>query len=94
MISESIFNGKTTIIPMEEVSHIDVLHVDKEDRFFSKKIVIVTSKTKYNYDKDCYENAIYLCDYKDGEQEASDFLKAWCHYRYEKDIKNACKGEK
>ena len=85
MLSESIFNGINTIIPMEEVSHIDKIGIPKDETYFTKKIEIITSKTKYNYEKDCYENSITLTD-SNKSNEASDFIKAYCNFRYEKDI--------
>ena len=83
-ISESIFDGPTTIIPMADVQHIQKHNLHKG---CTRKIEIITEKTKYNFDLDIYENSIFLCDYENGEQEATKFMEAWTFYRYEKDIK-------
>lgn len=74
MIDESIFNGAKTIIPMADVQHI----VKMDDGYLG----IVTKHTTWNYVEDQWENPIVI----HGE-EAEKFLGAWCHYRYEVDIK-------
>ena len=83
-ISESIFDGATTIIPMADVQHVNKHNLHKG---CTRKIEIITDKTKYNFENDYYENSIFLLDIENGEQEATKFMKAWTYYRYEKDIK-------
>lgn len=83
-ISESIFDGATTIIPMADVQHVNKHNLHKG---CTRKIEIITDKTKYNLGVDYYENSIFLLDIENEEQEATKFMKAWTYYRYEKDIK-------
>lgn len=83
-ISESIFDGATTIIPMADIQHVNKHNLHKG---CTRKIEIITDKTKYNFEVDYYENSIFLLDIENGEQEATEFMKAWTYYRYEKDIK-------
>lgn len=73
-ISESIFSGETTIIPMADVQHIE--------KCKQGGIIIITCHTKWDVEQDYWANNIYLND-----EESKKFLEAWCYYRYEKDIK-------
>jgi hypothetical protein len=72
--SESIFNGKTHIIPLYRV-----LHVERDKReSYSDAITVVMDGTTWNSEFDCYNNAPYL-----RHDEAESFLKWWCFYRSE-----------
>lgn len=71
MVSESIFSGKRVIVPMAEVHHI-------EKR--KEGIQVVLNGTKYNFENDTWENAVWIGDY---ENQSQEFIKAWCLYRYE-----------
>lgn len=87
-ISESIFITGTTIIPMADVQHI-------EKRFCSCDLVggekkgdlqgcfVITKHTTWNFEHDMWENAIWLTS-----EDCNKFIKSWCYYRYEVDIKN------
>lgn len=86
-ISESIFDGKTTVIPMADVSHVEKKFIDKLYPYEEEKgrkvgdlrgITIVTNKTTWNADQDSHNNSIWLI-----LDEAEDFLKYWCIYRHE-----------
>ncbi len=68
-VQESIFSGKTTVIPMADVQHM-VRH--------GTGLVIVTNHTRWDMEADTWANNIWL----DGE-EAKSFRKAWCYYRGE-----------
>lgn len=82
-ISESIFSGKTTIIPMADVQHIEK-SFEKVDLASGEKagdlsgIMIITKHTCWNYQMDCWDNNIWL-----GKGEAEKFIQAWCNYRHE-----------
>ena len=80
-INESIFSGKSTVIPMVDVQHIEK-HWYTSDKDRNKQnyrwIKIITKYTIYNSEIDDWENNIYL-----SKDEARDFLKAWCMYRRE-----------
>lgn len=80
MITESIFDGTTTVIPMADVQHIEKhwYPTDERTRDNWRGIKIITKHTKYNFEHDTWENIIYL-----DKKEADEFLKAWCVYRSE-----------
>jgi hypothetical protein len=79
-VSESIFDGKTTIIPMADVQHIvkQWFPNDEINRDNYRGIQIITNHTKWDYEKDVWANNIYL-----DRSEADEFLKAWSVYRAE-----------
>lgn len=79
-ISESIFDGTTTIIPMADVQHIEKhwYPSDERTRDNYRGVKVITKYTKYNIEADVWENNIYL-----DRKEADDFLKSWCYYRHE-----------
>jgi hypothetical protein len=84
-VYETIFNGESKIIPMA-----DVQHIERGEMQGHLQLVLVTCHTKYNYERDMYENAIHISDYENKttgykSTEASDFLKSWCWYRHGKD---------
>lgn len=82
-VSESIFSGETTIIPMADVQHIERHWYGdvKKTKDNYRGIKIITKHTKWNQEMDTWENNIYL-----DKNEADKFLKAWCYYRYELEI--------
>lgn len=82
-VSESIFSNKDIVIPMADVQHIekkyhscDLLNGAKKGDF--EGCLIITKHTKWNFEKDFWENPIWLSD-----EQAKKFMDAWCHYRYE-----------
>jgi len=77
MITESIFDGTTVVVPMAEVQHIVKTILARNAL---PAIQIITSHTKYNREVDDWENPIFL----QGD-EAAEFMKAWCNYRREKE---------
>ena len=79
-VSESIFSGKTTIIPMADVQHIEKLwHTsDEKTRDNYRGIKVITKHTRWDIEAGSWVNNIYL-----DRQEGDDFLKAWCIYRNE-----------
>lgn len=77
-ISESIFSNKITIIPMADVQHIEKLIKNGKPN----GIFIITKHTHWNFERDMWDNPIYL-----SEEETQDFIGVWCLYRYEKDIR-------
>ena len=79
-VSESIFSGKTTIIPMADVQHIEKLWYtsDEKTRDNYRGIKVITKHTRWDIEADSWANNIYL-----DRQEGDDFLKAWCIYRNE-----------
>ena len=68
-VSESIFSGKTTIIPMADVQHIEKHELG---------IKVITRHTRWDMEADTWANNIWL-----GEEEGKSFRQAWCHYRAE-----------
>ena len=79
-VSESIFSGKTTIIPMADVQHIEKLWYtsDEKTRDNYRGIKVITKHTRWDIEADSWVNNICL-----DRQEGDDFLKAWCIYRNE-----------
>lgn len=69
--TESIYNGKSAIIPLADVQHVERGTYGMQ---------VVTDKTKWNFENDTWENAIFVCK---SEEEA--FLSAWRRYRSEVD---------
>ncbi len=70
-VSESIFSGVTTIIPMADVQHM----IKK-----GTGLIIITKHTTWDMEADTWSNSIWL-----DHDEAAAFRKAWCYYRYELD---------
>lgn len=68
-VTESIYDGKGTVIPLA-----DVLFVQRREL----GIQVVLKGTTYNAEFDDYNNAAWI--HKD---EAADFMAAWCRYRGE-----------
>ena len=82
-VSESIFSGKSTIIPMADVQHIEKqFHtcdlVDGTKKGDLSCILIITKHTKWDMEADCWANNICL-----SKDEAENFIKTWCFYRHE-----------
>jgi hypothetical protein len=82
-IRESIFSGFGVVIPMAEVQHIEKKFHDCDMADGAKKgdlmgVSVITSMTKWNFEHDCWENSIWL-----SKELATEFLKAWCDYRYD-----------
>jgi hypothetical protein len=71
--TESIFSGSSVIVPLA-----DVQHIERHDKNSVPGIVVVTCHTKYNFEHDGWENAIWI-----SEPEATSFRSAWCRYRSE-----------
>ena len=92
-VSETIFSGKTLTLSLADVQHYEKKYSDgrSANKNFPKKgeleyIVVVTKHTKWNFEHDIWENALCITNY-DEYKEADKFIKAWCDYRYETDIK-------
>lgn len=81
-VTESIFDGATTVIPMADVQHIQrhwvSTPVAQRTKYNYQGLIIVTKHTTWDRELDNYANNIYI----DGE-EAKEFLKAWSQYRAE-----------
>jgi len=88
--SETIFDGKFCVIPMDDVSHIEKIFIKEgEEKYHHnigknvgdlKSIRVITKHTTWNSEQDEYNNAIWLND-----NEANEFLKSWCYFRSEID---------
>jgi len=80
---ESIYDGKTVLVPMADVQHIEKLvrkNKPTDTELIPNGLHAVTRNTRWNFEHDTYENAIYI-----PENEAADFLKAWQIFRSEID---------
>jgi hypothetical protein len=72
-VSESIYSDANVIVAMA-----DVQHIEKWDKNSIPGIFVITSHTKWNFDRDLWENAIWI-----SEPDATKFRRAWCDYRAE-----------
>ena len=85
-MSESIFSGKNTTIPMADVQHIEkqFYNMNLENPVCKKGglqgIVIITKHTRWDVEVGTWANNAYIGNI-DGEAER--FIKAWCFYRHE-----------
>ena len=71
-VNESIFSGKSVIIPLAEVHHIER---DMREGY-TDAICVILNGTTWNSEIDNYNNAIYL-----RHEEAESFKKSWLIYR-------------
>jgi hypothetical protein len=81
--TESIFSGKTVLVPMAEVQHVEKLvrkNRPTDTEIIPNGLHLVTKHTNYNFHQDMWDNPIYI-----PESEAAEFLKAWQLYRSEID---------
>jgi hypothetical protein len=83
-VTESVFDGKSTIIPMANVQHVEKRYSKDGDL----QLWIITDKTKWDFENDDWANPIFINNYKatnnrKESKEATKFLKAWCQYLFE-----------
>jgi hypothetical protein len=71
-VTESIFSSDTLTVPLADIQHI-------ENNQYG--LMIITKHTKWNFEHDCWENAIFLPD-----KIKDDFIKSWCGYRHELEL--------
>lgn len=71
-VTESIFSG-SVIVPLADVSHIISFA-----NHSVPGIQVVTKHTTYDFDRDDFNNAIWI-----SEPEATTFKADWCRYRSE-----------
>ena len=69
-VTESIYSGKSAIVPLA-----DVQHIDKSNKL---GLIVVTKHTRWDFERDFWANNIWI----DGA-EAGAFMTAWCRYRAE-----------
>lgn len=67
-----VYNGSVI------VALADVQHIEKWDKHTAPGIMVVTSHTKWNFEHDIWENAIWI-----SEPEAALFRDAWIAFRAE-----------
>jgi len=71
-VTESIFSSASLVIPLAEVHHIE------KNKY---GIMVILKDTKWNFEHDCWENAIHV-----PEDIKDRFLSSWCVYRHELEI--------
>lgn len=71
-VTESIYSGSVV------VALADVQHCEMHPKNSIPGMHVITSHTKWNFDRDLWENSIWI-----SEPEATDFRSAWCRYRSE-----------
>ncbi len=69
-VTESIYSGKTVIVPLADVQHIETTN--------PHGIVVVTKHTRWDAEGGSWANSIWI----DGA-EAQAFKNAWCRFRSE-----------
>ncbi len=70
---KNIFVGKTAIIPMRDVQHIETSFCSNTKK--RNGIWIIMKSTNWNYEYDMWDNAIYL-----DNEEAENFINEYCQY--------------
>jgi hypothetical protein len=68
-VSESIYSGKTTVVPLADVQHIEKRELG---------LFVVTKHTRWDNDGGFWANSIWI-----DKAEADGFMRAWCDYRAE-----------
>lgn len=99
MINESIFNGENVVVPMADVQHIEkhyegiyevssygISHRTGTNYDKLSGVQVIIDKTKWNFENDCWENPIWIGS---TDNQAQEFISAWCYYRYEQEATNA-----
>jgi hypothetical protein len=79
--TESIYDGKSCVVPLAEVQHIQKLKRGPyagETGLQPGGLHVITRMTTCNHELNEWENPIYI-----PQDEASSFLSAWCRYRSE-----------
>lgn len=71
-VTESIYSG-VVIVPLADVQHIEPWPKNSVPG-----IMVITKHTKWNFDRDLWENAIWI-----SEPDSTEFRRAWCRYRSE-----------
>lgn len=77
-VAESIYSGRTVVVPLADVQHIERPHPDLRSRAPGSGLVVVTKHTRWDKDGDFWANNIWICP-----EEAEAFMRAWCRYRAE-----------
>jgi hypothetical protein len=72
-VTESIYSGKSVIVPLADVQHIESWAANSVPG-----IKVITKHTRWDFDRDDWANAIWI-----SEPEATAFRAAWCRYRSE-----------
>lgn len=69
-VTESIYRGKSVIVPLADVQHIET-----HNKF---GLIVVTRHTRWDRETDTWANNIWI-----DNAEADAFKAAWCRYRAE-----------
>jgi hypothetical protein len=72
-VTESIYAGKTVIVPLADVQHIETSN--------PLGLIVITKHTRWDKESDFWANSIWI----DGA-EAAAFKRAWCTYRAELEV--------
>lgn len=70
MVTESIYSGKSIIVPLADVQHIETHN--------PRGLIVVTKHTRWDSEGDFWANSIWI-----NGDEAEAFKAAWCRYRAE-----------
>ncbi|MBO0323482.1 hypothetical protein J0X14_14330 [Muricauda sp. CAU 1633] len=83
-VNESIFDGKTAVIPMADVQHVEKVLYRQDNGAIGAiegeiaGYAVITKHTKWDSEMDYWSNNIYLT-----KEEGQNFLKAFCKFRSE-----------
>lgn len=81
-VTESIYDGKSCVVALAEVQHCERLrrgpYPPRTKESEPNGLHVITSKTRYDFEADQWANPIFI-----PEEEADEFLSAWCRYRGE-----------
>ena len=82
-VHESIFSGKSVIVPMADVQHIEKHYhtcslTDGTKKGDFQGINVITKHTGWDVDCDTWANPIWIPG-----DEGKNFIKAWCEYRHD-----------
>lgn len=69
-VTESIYSGKSVIVPLADVQHIETHNPGG--------LIVVTKHTRWDQETGAWANNIWIDD-----AEADAFKSAWCRYRSE-----------
>ena len=72
-VTESIYDGKSVIVPLADVQHIESWAAHSVPG-----IKVITRHTRWDHEASDWANSIWI-----SEPEATAFKAAWCRYRSE-----------
>ena len=75
IISESIFDDGSVIIPMADVSHVEY---QKHPTIGANGIMVISKNSRWDMQADTWSNTAFI-----PEEKKQEFISAFCRYRAE-----------